>query len=234
MATVRRFGMPHARKPARPVPDGIPILGRGRHSDPRAGGCLMEYVSVLAGEPWSDHPGCTQPVLAAIARCVNDAVDDVHRQQLHLLAADLTGARNARPLVTAGLVAHCVGTALCYQPADSDLGPVLAIAQQRVRWARQGPRYLPALGRYWMRVTERDFRFNVAVAAATRAVGIVVQHGGQDAVTALLESSISEYRLLSSVDRPVHDVQRRARKSPSRRDTSSQWARSLDDRPTWP
>lgn len=234
MATVRRFGIPHARRGVRPVPDVLPILGRGRHPDPRTGGCLMEYVSLLAGEPWSDHPGCTQPLLAAIARCVNDAVDEAHRQQLLPLAADLAGARNARPLITAGLVAHCVGAALRYQPADPDLGPVLAIAQQRVRWARQGPRYLPALGRCWMRVTERDFLHTVAVAAATRSVGIVVRHGGQGAVTTLLESSLSEYRLLSSLDRPAHDGRRRVPRSPSRLDTSAQWVRSLDDRPTWP
>jgi hypothetical protein len=54
-----------------PLPAGVSILDAGRHQRPEAGACLMEYVSVLSGEPWSDHPWCTQPLLAAVARAVN-------------------------------------------------------------------------------------------------------------------------------------------------------------------
>ncbi len=32
----------------------------------------MELASYLAGERWSDHPACTHPLLAAVARDVND------------------------------------------------------------------------------------------------------------------------------------------------------------------
>ncbi len=42
----------------------------------------MEYASYLAGERWSDHPSCTDPVLAALARAVNDLVSDTRRQEL--------------------------------------------------------------------------------------------------------------------------------------------------------
>jgi hypothetical protein len=42
----------------------------------------MEFASYLAGERWSDHPACTDPVLAALARAVNDLVSDTRRQEL--------------------------------------------------------------------------------------------------------------------------------------------------------
>lgn len=40
----------------------------------------MEYASYLAGERWSDHPTCTHPLLAELARQVNDFISDEARQ----------------------------------------------------------------------------------------------------------------------------------------------------------
>lgn len=64
------------------TPDHLPTLSPGRHANSAKGACFMEYASVLAGERWSDHPSCTDPVLAALARCVNDAVSDPARATL--------------------------------------------------------------------------------------------------------------------------------------------------------
>jgi hypothetical protein len=64
------------------VPDGVPVLSRGKHRSPRRGACFMEFASFLAGERWSDHPSCTHPLLAQLARQVNDTVSDTGRQQL--------------------------------------------------------------------------------------------------------------------------------------------------------
>ncbi|MDZ5620445.1 hypothetical protein SFC88_06405 [Nocardioides sp. HM23] len=64
------------------IPDGIPVLSRGRHRAPRRGACFMELASVLAGERWSDHPSCTHPLLAYLARLVNDHTSDDGRQKL--------------------------------------------------------------------------------------------------------------------------------------------------------
>ena len=58
------------------VPDQLPLLQRGRHRRPEDGACVMEYVSVLAGAPFTDHPRCTHPALATLARLVNDWIDD--------------------------------------------------------------------------------------------------------------------------------------------------------------
>ena len=64
------------RRPAstRPVPDGMPVLRRGKHRRPEHGSCLMEYVSVLGGRRFSDRPRCTDPVLARLGRLANDRI----------------------------------------------------------------------------------------------------------------------------------------------------------------
>ncbi|HEY0952732.1 hypothetical protein [Nocardioides sp.] len=76
-----------------PVPDGLPLLSRGRHRTPRRGASLTEVASLLAGEPWSDRPGCTHPLLADLARLVNDHTSDARRPGLVTLAADLADRR---------------------------------------------------------------------------------------------------------------------------------------------
>ena len=75
------------------VPDGIPVLSRGRHRTPRRGACFMEFASVLAGERWSDHPSCTHPLLGQLARQVNDHTSDDGRQELALLIPSVVGRR---------------------------------------------------------------------------------------------------------------------------------------------
>lgn len=75
-------------RPSR-IPDHLPVLSSGTHLTPDDGACVMELVSVLAGEPFSDQPHCTDPTLATVARVVNDEMSDRARQTLIPLAADL-------------------------------------------------------------------------------------------------------------------------------------------------
>ena len=65
-----------------PMPESMPVLSRGKHRNPRRGACFMEMTSFLAGERWSDHPACTHPLLASLARMVNDIVTDRVRPRL--------------------------------------------------------------------------------------------------------------------------------------------------------
>lgn len=74
-----------------PAPDGVPVLSRGRHRSPRRGACFMEFASFLAGERWSDHPACTHPLLAQVARQVNDLIGDGGRQELVPLVPAVVG-----------------------------------------------------------------------------------------------------------------------------------------------
>ena len=76
------------------TPDFLPVLSAGAHRDPKQGACVMEYVSLLAGETWSDRPDCTHPVLASMARVVNDYLPDDRRQELVPLIGRLFGTAN--------------------------------------------------------------------------------------------------------------------------------------------
>src|SRR5207342_3207074 len=62
--------------------DGI-NLKPGAHNDFRDGICLLEAVAYVAGEPWTDHPSCVDPVLGAFGRAWNDGLpDDETRDRL--------------------------------------------------------------------------------------------------------------------------------------------------------
>jgi hypothetical protein len=75
------------------VPDGLPVLSRGKHRSARKGACFMEMASVLANEPWSDHPRCTHPLLAHLARLVNDYTSDDNRGDLAVMIPSVVGLR---------------------------------------------------------------------------------------------------------------------------------------------
>jgi hypothetical protein len=68
-------------------------LSKGKHSSPDDGACVMELASMLAGEPFSDHPGCVCPVIGSFLRAYNDSVDDARREDLYAYAATVVGSR---------------------------------------------------------------------------------------------------------------------------------------------
>jgi hypothetical protein len=58
-------------------------LSSGSHEDFERGMCVMEAVSYVAGEPWSDAPQCACPVLTAFMVTWNDALpSDADRDRL--------------------------------------------------------------------------------------------------------------------------------------------------------
>jgi hypothetical protein len=73
------------------APESMPVLSRGKHRSPRRGACFMEMASFLGGERWSDHPACTHPLLAEMARLVNDSVGDGSRAGLVPLIPSVIG-----------------------------------------------------------------------------------------------------------------------------------------------
>ncbi|WP_413450414.1 hypothetical protein AA0Y32_07065 [Georgenia phoenicis] len=75
----------------------LPMLSRGKHRSPRRGACFMELASYLAGERWSDKPACTHPLLAHLARLVNDLTEDSERPQLATLIPAVIGLRSEDP-----------------------------------------------------------------------------------------------------------------------------------------
>ena len=67
------------------------VLRSGIHTSSSDGVSLMEAVSALAGEPWSNSPSCTSPVIAAYARSLNDWLPDDARQRLKAYIPRLVG-----------------------------------------------------------------------------------------------------------------------------------------------
>lgn len=73
------------------APEFMPVLKAGKHRYPFQGACVMEYVSILAGEPFDDRPNCTLWLLGEWARDVNDSLSDTERQALLPLIPRLIG-----------------------------------------------------------------------------------------------------------------------------------------------
>ncbi len=104
------------------LPEMVPVLSRGKHRGPRQGACFMELASYLAGERWSDHPACTHPLLAALARDVNDCTSDAGRARLVPLIPSVIGLTGEDLHIDARIALGCARVAL----------PVAAAAQQQV------------------------------------------------------------------------------------------------------
>jgi hypothetical protein len=102
-------------------------LSKGKHASPEDGACVMELASMLAGEPFGDHPASACPVIASFLRAYNDSIDDTRRQDLYCLAARVVDTR----------------TSLDIQRARAERLTEWALDLQRRRWTS---RYLP-LGR---------------------------------------------------------------------------------------
>jgi predicted methyltransferase len=55
----------------------------------------MELASMLAGEPFTDHPASVCPVIGSFLRAYNDAIDDRRRQDLYAYASMVVGTRTS-------------------------------------------------------------------------------------------------------------------------------------------
>jgi len=86
-----------------PAPDFMPTLSAGSHDAEHGEACVMEYVSLLAGEEWSDRPECTHPLLAHEARTTNDLLRDSDRSRLVPLIGRLFGTTDDSPELRARL-----------------------------------------------------------------------------------------------------------------------------------
>lgn len=114
-------------QPPATLPDAVPVLSRGKHRNPRKGGCFMEFASMLAGEPWSDHPRCTHPLLAALAREVNDSVSDETRRRIARLIPDVIGLTGDDPLIEVMIAVRSAAAALPMAPYERQRSLAVAL-----------------------------------------------------------------------------------------------------------
>ena len=121
------------------APDSLPVLSRGKHRSARKGACFMEMASVLANEKWSDHPGCTHPVIAHLARLVNDHTSDQNRGELAPLIPSVVGLRGGGLPWTVGLTAAVALHALPDVPASSQRALVAGLVRCHEAAVNLGP-----------------------------------------------------------------------------------------------
>jgi hypothetical protein len=69
------------------------VLDKGSHRSPADGMCVMEAVSFLAGEDFTDAPECTSPVIRAFLVSWNDVLSDDDRQALKRYVPLVIGTR---------------------------------------------------------------------------------------------------------------------------------------------
>jgi hypothetical protein len=163
------------------APAGVPLLGRGRHRDPADGACLMEATALFAGEQHTDHPDSVHPVLAALARLVNDAVSDVARAGLLRQAPRLVGTAAAGPDINAALVE------LCCRDAQAVTLPIWAARVRRdLRRAQAG----------------KSFTLKRAVRTVTVAAGSLALATLEDRDAVLLSLLAETIDLASEAVRP--------------------------------
>jgi hypothetical protein len=173
------------------MPDGLPLLVRGRHADPDEGSCLMEYVSVLAGGRFSDHPRCTHPLLTWAARRINDTVSDTARPQLATIAPDLIGTRvhrrRTRKAVRAVIYAELAAIGLVADPHHRVLHELHELALAHLT------------GRRWLRPVG-TFDRNHVFETTLQALGDVEPARRDQLLCTALASSVARSRRVLGLD----------------------------------
>lgn len=130
------------------IPDGMPSLSRGRHRSAKTGACFMEFASFLAGEPWSDSPQCTDPMLAHLARAVNDLLPDSRRHEIAPEIPRVIGLRGDHRILAPLVALRAAAAAL----------PVVSMERQHALAVTllSLPRLLPAQAAPDLRIAIRE------------------------------------------------------------------------------
>lgn len=185
----------------------------------------MELASFLAGEPWSDRPACTHPLLAALAREVNDRIGDEARQQIAPLVTEVIGLNSDDPRIDA-LIARevaldalrvaaedrqrtaAVGLLACERVLDELDGRPLTEVSPRVRDALSD---VP-LAWEWARGF-CDIGFGKAAKFGRRSAPVIVR----SAVVGIAESAVvdGEQMLVDLLSRVVADAKSWTRHDPA-------------------
>lgn len=200
------------------APDFVPVLSAGRHRNPRKGACFMELASYLAGERWSDHPSCTHPLLALMARAVNDTLSDGDRSQLLPLVPSVVGltgddveidlaialraGRSALPVASASRQNVIAVGLLSCERVRADLAGTdpMAMSEETRRALAMAPE-----AELWARQFARDARPSVRTFRRQTAPNIVA-YSVQGIATACVADASA--RLVDLLEATIEDVRR--------------------------
>ena len=103
-------------------------LGASSHKDIKHGLCVMEAVSFVAGEPWSDTPTCACPVISAFMRSWNDSLpnDEERDRLLKPLIPSLVDSKSTAAVEERRSYMALHWLVRVYTPKFLDLVPTLA------------------------------------------------------------------------------------------------------------
>ena len=147
--------------------------------------CVLEIVSKLAREPWTDRPTCVHPVLGSIGRAVHDYSSRPARKALLPLAPGFIGTAQVGYERSARLVALCVSTALTGAMTEDEARRLTA-SHRTALYLLAGGEGPGGLARWWLPVLERlrlgesFYRTFVATEHAAEAVAVVARASGDD------------------------------------------------------
>jgi hypothetical protein len=130
----------------------------------------MEFASYLAGERWSDHPTCTHPALAFLARLVNDCSSDRARSGLTELIPSVIGLDGEDPRIEILLALRVAVNALPIASEERQRALAVGILSCQSRLERLGH---PAEGALLASI---DHAFQSAPLAARWARDFVADH----------------------------------------------------------
>ncbi|SFL22344.1 hypothetical protein [Geodermatophilus ruber] len=141
----------------------MPILARGAHVHPRDGGCFAEVAAALTTHCWTDHPACIPPVLAQLARGVNDRTSAEARTALApLIPWAINGPRPTTDLTADAAVISLLTGQI---PAEVLRAPV---PEPLLRRLDRRPRPRHVLDRAgWRRAARRLVRAQLRAVTAT-------------------------------------------------------------------
>lgn len=174
----------------------VPLFSTGRHTTPRAGGCLMELVGATVGGPWTDRPACTSPVLAHLARAVNDHTSPPARPALAALIPYLISEPDHRDYPHADVAAGTTVLTAASTAAPPDLITALKQHLQQVTADTDLPqRRLPRLT-----PLRHHHRFLAITDLALKAIYDTADPDRRDTVLkALLVAAINAQRQLANL-----------------------------------
>jgi hypothetical protein len=153
--------------------------------------CVMELVSRLAREPWTDRPACVHPVLGAVARAVHDHSSSAGRRDLLPLAPQFLDTARPGFEPSARLVALCVSTALTNGEITGDERRRLAAAHQTAMHLLGAEEHPAGAARWWLPVlghrSEAFYRTFVATEHAAEAVAVTARTANDVRLKSLLK-----------------------------------------------
>jgi hypothetical protein len=178
------------------------VLRSGVHRSPPDGVSLMEAVSAVAGELWSNSPSCTSPVISVYAQSLADWLPDIERQTLKPYIPRLVGTARpdlelARALICAD-VAVRVFARLALEAAGlgqeaKRLGALGPIDRESADSARLASSAAELAARSAASTSEWSMTESMRLAAeSARSAALSVSSAGRSAVSASASASAAE------------------------------------------